>query len=156
MIQLCPIRQAGIVYINCVLIFQDISDRDLEDFSMGMRHQVVLKDDGDHGDFELHIASENGDLQEVMRLVEEEHLSPLQKDKQKITALHYAVWRGHLNVLRYFIENRGCNAAYRNQDGFTPLHYAAFNNHLHLLQYLIENQQVEPFSRNKHGHTALI
>ena len=33
MIQLCPIRQAGIVYINCVLIFQDISDRDLEDFS---------------------------------------------------------------------------------------------------------------------------
>ena len=73
MIQLCFQSDRD---IHCVLIFQDISDRDLEDFHMGMRHDVALKDDGDAGEFKLHIASQKGDLQEVMRLVEEEHLSP--------------------------------------------------------------------------------
>ena len=73
MIQLCFQSDRD---IHCVLIFQDISDRDLEDFHMGMRHDVALKDDGDAGEFKLHIASQKGDLQEVMRLVEEERLSP--------------------------------------------------------------------------------
>jgi ankyrin repeat protein len=138
-----------------VLVYQDIiCDRDLEDVS-GMRHDVALKDDGDPCDFKFHIASEKGDLQEVMRLIEEEHLSPLQKDKRGLTAVHYAAIGGHLNMLRYFIEDRGCNAACQGQDRWTPLHYAARNSHLLLVQYLIEKQQVEPFSRNKYGHTAL-
>ena len=121
-----------------------------------MRLQVALNDDGDHGDFKLHIASQKGDLQEVMWLVEEEHLSPLQKNEHGKPALHYAAWSGHLNVLRYFVEDRGCNAGYQDQsEGWTPLHCAAVNKHLDIVQFLIEKQQVEPFSRNKHGHTAL-
>ena len=141
---------------NCdLLTFQDLCDRDLEDVSMGLRQDVALRDNGDRGEFKLHIASQKGDLQEVMRLVEEEHLSPLQIDKHGITAIHYASWYGHLNVLRYFIKDRGCNAACQDQDGWTTLHYAAGYKHLHLVQYLIEKQQVEPFSRNKRGHTAL-
>ena len=138
-----------------MLIFQDIYDRDLEDFSMGMRHDVALRDDGNPGQLRLHIASVKGDLQEVMRLVEEENLSPLQKDKRRGTAIHYASQQGHLNLLRYFIEDRGCNAAYQGQNGWTPLQYAARYGHFLLVQYLIEKQQVEPFSRNKFGHTAL-
>ena len=121
-----------------MVVFQDISDRDLEDFSTGMRHHVALRDDGDPGYFKLHIASRNGDLQEVVQLVEEEHLSPLQKDEYGRLALHYAAWNGRSEVLRHFIEDRGCNAACQDRHGWTPLHYAAQFNHLLLVQYLVE------------------
>ena len=121
---------------------------------MGMRHHVAFRDINDPDDFKLHIASEKGDLQEVTRLMEEEHLSPLTEDKYG-NALHYAACGGHLNVLRYFVEDRGYSATYQDQRGWTLLHHAALNKHLHLVQYLIEKQQVEPFSRNKRGHTAL-
>ena len=79
---------------------------------------MALKDDGDPGDLKLHIVSRKGKLQEVKRLVEEELLDPLQKDKQGKNALHYAAWGGHSDdVLKYFIEDRGCNAACLDQDG---------------------------------------
>ena len=126
---------------------------------MGMGHDITARDG--HGnssgvDSRLHKASLNGNLQEVKRLMEEEHLNPLQRvGKTASNALHYAAAQGHIDVLRYFIEDRGCNAACVDQDGWTPLHYAALHKHLDIVQYLIEKQQVEPFSRSNAGTTAL-
>ena len=103
------------------------------------------KEENDPESLKLHSASRNGDLQEVIRLVEEEYSNPIQADKDGWNAIHFAAACGHLDILRYFIEDRGCNAVCSDGEGWTPLHYAARFEHLHIVHYLIE-KQVEPFT----------
>ena len=88
---------------------------------MGMGH--------DSSGYELHQASERGDLKAVKFLTEEKLLNPLQEDKDGRNAIYYAAMGGQLGVLKYFIEERGHNPASQCSTGrlagWTPLHVAA-------------------------------
>ena len=81
-------------------------------------------------EFQVHNASRRGNLDEIKKLVDEEHLDPLQEDETGNTALHCAAAGGHLNVLQYFIEELECAPSSSGQQGCTPLHTAAEHGHI--------------------------
>ena len=76
-------------------------------------------------------------MDELKRLIEDEKLNPMEKDKNRDTILHCAAQRGHLNVLKYLIKERGLDPACQGGNGQTPLHRAAVSEHLELVKYLV-------------------
>ena len=90
-----------------------------------------------------------GDLREVKRLVEEEHVDP------SYAGLCYASEFGHLDIVKYFLEERKCNVECRDPLGQTPLHYATRGGRLAVVKYLIEEKGCNPMYRDASGWTTL-
>ena len=101
-------------------------------------------------------ALEDGNLQEVRWLVEEEGEDP----KRGVglfgsTPLQYSAVGGHLQVVRYLIEEQHCDPKRVDKYGWTPLHFSARDGHLHVVRYLIEEKHCDPKSVDKIGWTPL-
>ena len=106
----------------------------------------------------LHIASYNGDLDQVKQLVEKEMNDPDQVSvfdccSNDMNALHSAAKNGHLSVLKYFIDLRKCNPICFDKNKATPLHLAAGGGYLEVVKYLI--MKYDPLIRDAHGDTPL-
>ena len=103
--------------------------------------------------FRLLLAAEEGDLQEVRRLVEEEGEDP--EGVIGLTPLHRSAIGGHLQVMRYLIEEQHCNPKCVDKCGVTPLHHSARRGHLQAVRYLIEEQHCNLKCVDKDGWTPL-
>ena len=105
-------------------------------------------------------ASKDGDLTEVKRLVEVEHVDPniLCVDDEiegaRATPLHLASGYGHLDIVRYFVEERNCCVECRDEEENTPLHYAAEGGRFVIVQYLIR-EGCDPMCKDTYSRTPL-
>lgn len=104
-------------------------------------------------------ASKDGDLAEVKRLVEVEHVDPnsnmcVDEEGARTTPLHLASGYGHLNIVRYFVEERNCDVECRDEEENTPLHYAAEGGRFVIVQYLISNG-CDPMCKDSYSRTPL-
>ena len=82
-------------------------------------------------------AAANGDLDEVMELVEK-GADVNARDKDGWTPLHHAAANGHLDIVKFLVEN-GADVDAEANDGSTPLHVAAFFGHLDVVKFLVKN-----------------
>ena len=92
---------------------------------------------------------EHGNLSQVKRLVEEEHVDPSYK------GVCCASQSGHLDIVKYFVEERKCNVECKDQFGITPLHYAAAGGRLAIVKYMIKEKGCDPMYRDASGWTTL-
>jgi ankyrin repeat protein len=91
--------------------------------------------------------------------------SPIARDRQQQTPLHFAAATGHTDIARLLIEN-GADPSARDCMRQTPLHWAAASGHADIARLLIENG-ADPTARDKwhapplhwaaeNGHTDLM
>ncbi|XP_046984093.1 serine/threonine-protein phosphatase 6 regulatory ankyrin repeat subunit B-like [Schistocerca americana] len=93
------------------------------------------KDDDEMLAEELIEAAEDGDEQEVRKLIAAG--APLNaKDDSGDSALHCAVLEGHVEVVRCLVYE-GANVNIRNSIRQTPLHYASFRGHVEVIWVLL-------------------
>jgi len=89
----------------------------------------------------IHLAAENGDLQAMVRLVEEHGAEVVDStDGSGYTALHWACWNGHVDVVHYLIDDQEVNINQRAQSFgqcLTPLHMACINQHHEVIDILL-------------------
>jgi len=60
---------------------------------------------------ELHLTVLTGQFEAVKFLVEENNYNPMQRNRQRSSAVHIAALNGNLHILKYFITERNCNSA---------------------------------------------
>lgn len=100
----------------------------------------------------LHIASNQGDLEQVKALIERcDDLNPITNLWH--TPLHFAVNRGGYEIVKLLLEKGAKVNALSNFD-YTPLHYAANHGKLREAELLI-NKGAALNIQNTFGHTAL-
>ena len=107
-------------------------------------------------DKELLRASRDGDLSEVKRLVEVQHVNPNTSfDGRNMTPLHLASQYGHLDIVRYLVVERNCDTERENANSLTPLHLAAREGRLDVVKCLIGEADCNPMPRGfniRHKH----
>lgn len=99
----------------------------------------------------LKLAAEDGDLEEVRRLIETQNTPINQPDEFGDTALHAAVAKGRAGVVTYLLEH-GADPNIQNKAGSTTLHKVAVAKYdqLSILRLLIKHK-ANPLIRNSAG-----
>lgn len=103
---------------------------------------------------EIHDAAQQGDLEQVKKLLESDPASieaPLQDGKKP---LHKAAYEGHVDVVRFLLE-KGANVDSRSNSGSSPLHGAAFHNRPEIARILVE-AGADVNLANNYGYTPLL
>lgn len=100
----------------------------------------------------LHMAAEEGRLENVMHLIEKGATVDL-KDKKGFTALHYAAQNGRTATVEWLIV-KGATADLKDNEGFTALHRAAQNGRTKTAVHLVEKGAKIDLLDNE-GFTAL-
>ena len=85
----------------------------------------------------LHLAVQQGLLNLVKNLIEEEGHDINERDGSGCTPLFYASGIGDLEMTKYLVEE-GADLSARAENGATALHIAARANNLEVVQYLTE------------------
>ncbi len=97
-------------------------------------------------------AVENGDLEKVKMLLENNPRSVLCRDNIGLSALHAAALKGDTGLVKLLLDSRAdVNAAYI--DGSTPLHFAAYG-HKDIVELLLANR-ADVNSKDNIGYTPL-
>lgn len=125
--------------------FTYLQERDLIDPRIDMMASAELNREKLTHLSPLYIATLNGNLQEVKRLIEE-GLNPLDKDINDDTLLHFAAIKGELDILKYLVEDVECNPAMQGFRGTTTLHAAAQGEQFTTVKYLVEQCQLDPIA----------
>ena len=84
-------------------------ERDLRDETI--EHNEANPRSTHSSGYELHQATRRGDLELVMRLIQNDNFDPMEKDQNGDTALHCAAEGGNLAVLKFLIEESSLNPA---------------------------------------------
>jgi hypothetical protein len=92
-----------------------------------------------HKNTRLFVAAENGSLQWVQFLIEEEHLKVNTTDSENRTALYLACENGHDDLAKYLIENPEININFANVAGRTAFHEACSVCRLDTVNMLLEH-----------------
>jgi ankyrin repeat protein len=103
---------------------------------------------------ELHLVAQEGDVEEIRRLVHEEGFSVDSRCALGFTALHMAVFFKNLGAMRQLVELGGDLSA-QNVNGTTPLIIAAMSRVLYPSNYLLDSR-ASPNQRDYFGGTALL
>ena len=93
---------------------------------------------GFYGDTLLHLACQNGWLDYVKLIVNENGYDPEVKDCGHQTPLHYTCRYGHLQIVRFLIRDHNCDVAVATRDYWTPLHYACRYGHLSIVEDIFD------------------
>ncbi|KAI8379382.1 ankyrin repeat-containing domain protein [Radiomyces spectabilis] len=96
---------------------------------------VAGQDESDTDDLFGYARQNN--LDNVRKLIEEDHASVNSCDADGITALHYASDRGHMDMVKLLIQ-LGADINARSNDQETPLHYACISEQLEVAEYLVQ------------------
>lgn len=81
-------------------------------------------------------AAEDGDLEQLKKLVLEQGANLSYQDNDGYTALHRAAYSNHAEVIKFLVE-KGAKVETRTKDGWTPLHCAAHWNSFKAMRELI-------------------
>ena len=122
----------------------------------------------------LYCACQDGQLNIVQYLINEQHCDPMTKDRWDQTLLHYACEYGHLNIAQHLINEQAVSSITaltlatlvsktKHCDPMTkdlwvdrtPLHYACRHNHAHIVQYLLSTGKVDPLAKDDEGKTPM-
>ncbi len=88
----------------------------------------------------LHFAADEGNLEEVRRLIENGYDFNAFDDSMSFTPLHYAIVNEHYNVAKYLIEvGANINANEEEKIGETPLGQVAANCTYEMAEFLISH-----------------
>ena len=87
-------------------------------------------------DTPIHIATQNGHLQIVQYLIEQQNVDKEIKGFKDKKPLHYACEMGHLPIVEYLL-SKGANIDAKDNRGGTPLHYACEYYQLDVVLYLL-------------------
>lgn len=86
----------------------------------------------------LILSAQDGDLEMVKQLVEEENVVVNIQATNGSTALMAAAWYGHLHIVQY-LYHQEANINLQDNDGSTALMYAALNGQRDIVRYLVEH-----------------
>ena len=102
----------------------------------------------------IHDAAEEGDLEEVMRLIQEDPEIVDEIDDNESTALHLACIDGHVEVVSYLLD-QGANINTTDNVDATPLYYACYEGRLEVVELLL-SRGADPTICDCGGWTPLI
>ena len=110
----------------------------------------------------LHLASQQGHLDVVKYLVDEQQMEPLREDEHGNTALHKACAGGCQTVVEFLTSELmqytpipELLSDLKNKWNSTPLHSAVAHGHLGILQFFISDQKCDPNILGQHGRTPV-
>ena len=84
----------------------------------------------------LHHACEEGHLDVVQYLIDDQKVDPSCRDEDDDTPLHIACVTGQLSVVRLLVEYYLCDPGLRDKWGDTPLDIALHKGQAHITSYL--------------------
>ena len=102
-----------------------------------MRSELLDASDDSGQDALIHAATEG--KQQNLRLFLTHRASPLTRDENGWTALHYAAGAGHAECVYHLLKAGAPVNAATEEEYFTPLHLAVQGNHAHCVQQLLRN-----------------
>ena len=102
----------------------------------------------------IHDAARQGNLEEVMRLIQEDPEIVNATDEDGNTALHLASFKGHVDVVSYLLD-QGANIDGEGMDDETALVYACNMGHLEVVELLL-SRGADPTICNDGGWTPLM
>ncbi|WVR05281.1 hypothetical protein IAU60_002293 [Kwoniella sp. DSM 27419] len=97
----------------------------------------------------LWVAASDGDLERVQYLIENEGMTPNDKDSNSYTPMHAAASYAHMELLTYLLSKNG-DPNVTDDDGETPLFVVES---LEVAQFLVE-RGCDPTMENEEGMTA--
>ncbi|XP_014276725.1 tonsoku-like protein [Halyomorpha halys] len=120
-----------------------------------VRHKGTLEKKNEKGETPLHVASINGNVSLVKRLIEQGHRVDV-KDYSGWTPLHEACNHGHIEVVKVLLDNKAPinDRGGAHCDGVTPLLDAASNGSLDVIELLL-SYGASPLMRTNRGETVL-
>ncbi|XP_010557050.1 PREDICTED: ankyrin repeat-containing protein At5g02620-like [Tarenaya hassleriana] len=103
----------------------------------------------------FHVASKQGHLDVLKKLVETFPNLAMTTDLSCTTALHTAATQGHVEIVNLLLETDSNLAKIAKNNGKTALHSAARMGHLEVVKSLISKDPSSGFRTDKKGQTAL-
>lgn len=105
----------------------------------------------------LHEACLDGDLEEVVRILQGDKNEVNETDENNWTPLYCAIHGGALEIVRYLLET--CDSeqqlAANDDDNWTPLHFACLTQHVDTVRYLVEEHGLSPEASELSGWTPI-
>ena len=106
----------------------------------------------------LHVACENGRLDIVRYLVNDQKVDPGYTSGDN-TPLHGACGGGNLELVKFLVEEKKCDPTQivltEKVYAVSPLHSACKNGHLDIVRYLVEEQRVNPADTTNYQHEVV-
>ena len=96
---------------------------------------------------ELYIAAQNGQVDIVKELLQDETININATNHLGATALHIAAQNGHVNVVKEFLQNEKTNVNGVDNLGKTPLYIAIENGHKEVIQALLDNEKTDIYAK---------
>ena len=91
----------------------------------------------------IHDAAEQGNLEEVMRLIQEDPEIVDATDEYGDTPLYYASIESHVEVVSYLLE-QGASIDIKGRDGITALGVSCHNGHVPVVEILLSGEPILP------------
>ena len=98
-------------------------------------------------------AAEKGDMNDIMRFIEEDHVNPNMQDQFKSTPLHLSCENGHEGASFYLVSH-GADVNKTDKWHKTPLHWAAQGGYVQIIKMLLSNG-ADINAQDKWGGTPL-
>ncbi len=102
---------------------------------------------------EIHEAVQQGDLERVRKLVEENAEWIHHRTTEGDTPLYSCAAYGHIKIAEFLIE-KGANINVQNNQGWTPLSVASFNGHFEIVELLLKHG-ADVNAKDIYGSSAL-
>lgn len=131
---------------------EEFEDAVMDLGGLGNRPSTLIADDDmEDGDFPLHKAASEGNVDQLSILLKQSELSPNAMDSAGQTALHLCADQGHLDCTNLLI-NAGASINAEDHDGITPLQAAVISGHLEVCKTLLE-KGADPDQPDRDGDT---
>ena len=108
-----------------------------------------------YGNTPIKMAVLTGSWNVVLYFATKGYCSPMEKDANGSTALHYFSMRGCLRSVKQLVDKLQADASCKDNADITPLHVASENGHLKIVRYLVEEKQCDLHCQDSDGNTPL-
>ncbi|CAF0858913.1 unnamed protein product [Adineta ricciae] len=106
------------------------------------------------GEYPLHLACQNGQIEVVGKLLQEFSPVTLEHDMNRWTPLHHAAWHGHHRIVELLLRSKRFSVNAVDNSHMSPLHLAALAGHAEVIRILLDCPDINVHAKNKDGKTA--
>ena len=104
--------------------------------------RLMLSLETQASDIDIFTAAEQGNLEAIKELVQENPQLVIAADDREYSPLHNAAYNNHLNIVEYLI-SQGADVNAASGNGSTPLHGAAYYGHPEIVRELLDRSLSE-------------